>query len=358
VIAYLVSVVGSARYLKDLYELDSIGDAIEYFLYSTLLFPLQPTVGIGRGKIGRRDGKINQIETMGGPGHVKVSPGNLVILEKLEGSSQVFGKGEYPITRYQFIQQTFSLDDQYFEADKINTLTMDGIEVVVPRIRFRYKLREKEPDWIKDRGSTVSGESYVEAASNFAANRLVPEETYIPNTMEEMTSEIIKDAIKKFINHQPVDLILTPHDADLSAREALRRELHGPEVRERLKEVGVRLLSVDFDVFSFEDDEIRDFWLNRWKTSKQGEIMVLEAEGKAYEYARQDAVRSISQAEMTRGIIDALEDLQIDEAEDLETLIQLRTAQILDAWSGLYTTSTDEDEGQRASEKKEKKGKE
>ncbi|MBN2045679.1 MAG: hypothetical protein JW757_11705 [Anaerolineales bacterium] len=355
-----VSVFGSARYLNDLYELDKVGEALEYFIYCTLAFPLQPTIKINRGKKAIKAGEVNLIDKMGGPGHVKVSPQNLVILEKLEGTSQVYGEGEYPITRYQFIQETFSLDDHYHEIDEIKALTMDGITVIVPRVRFRFKLREREPDWIKDRGNTASGESYVEAARKYATNRLVSETSYL--TMAEMIQTIIEEAIKKYINRLPVDQILTPHDATLSSREALRKELHGPEVREQLKEIGARLLSVEFAVFKFDDQEIEDFWFNRWKKTKQGEIMVLEAEGKAYEYARQDAVRSISQAEMTKGIIDALEDLRIDDAEDLETLIQLRTAQILDAWSGLYsgemTGGEEKKDPKKDSNRKDTKGKE
>ena len=46
---------------------------------------------------------------------------------------------------------------------------------------------------------------------------------------------------------------------------------------------------------------------------------------------------------MIQGIIAALEDLNIKDTQDMDTLIKLRTAQILDTWSGLYT-SKDEDE--------------
>ena len=44
-----------------------------------------------------------------------------------------------------------------------------------------------------------------------------------------------------------------------------------------------------------------------------------------------------------RRIIDALEDLEIDDVEDLDTLIKIRSAQILDTWAGLYQSKSGED---------------
>jgi hypothetical protein len=41
---------------------------------------------------------------------------------------------------------------------------------------------------------------------------------------------------------------------------------------------------------------------------------------------------------MIQGIINALEDLRLDDVEDLDALIKIRTAQILDTWSGLYSS--------------------
>ena len=116
------------------------------------------------------------------------------------------------------------------------------------------------------------------------------------------------------------------------------------EVREQLKKIGVELETpVDLGTFEFPDAPIDKYRLGKWKEIKRGEIKVMEAEGEAYELSRQDAVRSRTQAEMIQGIIQALNDLNITNVDDLDTLIQLRTAQILDTWSGLYSSRDADD---------------
>jgi hypothetical protein len=350
--AFLFSFISAARYLKDLYEMDKVIAAFWYLIYSILFFMFWPSNTASNGQLQKKKGKRkwNLIHILGGPGKIKVSPRNLVIFEKLEGPSQVLGVGKHEITRYQFVKMVLSLDDQYVNTGEIKSTTLDGIKVVVPEISVRYKLREHEPDWIRDRGKTVDGTSYIEAARKFATNRLVAIEGSEALTMGEMVKAIIMAATKKYLNRHMIDQIIVPHDLEKSSRQALINELMGPEVRSQMKQIGARLIGLEIGAFHFLNPEVEDFRLAKWRETKQGEIKLMKAESEAYELARRDAVRSKTQVEMTRRIIDALEDLHLEDEKDLDTLIQLRTAQILDAWSGLYRDS----DGKDGKDKKDK----
>jgi hypothetical protein len=287
-------------------------------------------------KIGKDE--INLIDWIGGPGIVSVAPGNVVMFEKLEGYSRVESQGVHDIHRYEFVREVISLDDQHCPLDVVEAITVDGIRVRVNNINIQYRLREREKDLFKTtKGEKLNSTAFNEAMRNFSDNRLVAEDGIL--SMEETVKSIIAGAIKRYINHHTLDDIITP-EGDSDARKALKDVLYGFEVRNQLTNVGARLLpGMQLGAFEFPDTPIDKYRLSKWKETKKGEIKVLEAEGDAYQFSRQDAVRSQTQAEMIRGIINALEDLDLEDTRDLEALIQIRTAQILDMWSGLYQSN-------------------
>jgi hypothetical protein len=256
------------------------------------------------------------------------------MFERLTGYSRVVSQGTHEINRYEFIRDVISLDVQHYQLKKVEAISVDGIRVRVNEINIQYKLRERENLWTTTMGKALDGTAFHGAMKNFSDNRLVSAEGIL--TMQETVSGIIAGAIKRYINHHTLDQIITP-EGDTDARQALKDVLYGQEVRQQLTNVGVRLLTgIQLGAFEFPDTGIDEFRLSRWREIKKGEIKVLKAEGDAYQFSRQDAVRSQTQAEMIRGIITALEDLHLEDTRDLDALIQIRTAQILDMWSGLY----------------------
>ncbi len=335
-VAFIFSYVSAARYLKDLYELPELGDALNYLLACSLSRNARPIVQVDKGKLGLKPEEINLVDRIGGPGLVMVNPGNLVLFEKLTGLSRVVGGGAHDIHRFEFIKEIVSLDEQYHPLENVEAVTVDGIRVRVSLIHIRFKLRERESDWAITYGEALRGGAYRGAVKNFAYNRLVSEEGFM--TLNQMVRDIIEQAVKKYINRHTIDQIITPDNRTIDSRQALKYELTGPEVRSQLKDIGARLVGLELGAFEFPDAPIDRYRLGKWKETKRGEIKVLQAEGRAYELSRQDAVRSKTQAEMIQGIIDALDDLRLDDVKDLDALIKIRTAQILDTWSGLYSS--------------------
>ena len=326
--------ISAARFIKDLYNLPELSLPIQYLLASSFLPNNRPFLSINSGKVSVREGEINLIDRIGGPGIVSVGKNNVVMFEKLAGYSRVVSQGVHEIRRYEFIREVISLDVQHYQLAKVEAITVDGIRVRVNQINIQYKLRERENLWTTTMGKELDGTAFHGAMKNFSDNRLVSENGIL--SMQDTVSGIVAGAIKRYINHHTLDEIITP-EGNTDARQALKAVLYGPEVREKLTHVGVRLLTgIQLGAFEFPDTGIDEYRLSRWKEVKKGEIKVLKAEGDAYQFARQDAVRSQTQAEMIRGIITALDDLNLSDVEDLDALIQIRTAQILDMWSGLY----------------------
>lgn len=335
-LAFIYSYIQAARYLKDLYELPDLSEAFRYLLACSFSANSRPMVSVDKGKLDIGPEEINLIDRIGGPGLVAVSPGNVVLFEKLTGLSRVVGEGFHDIHRFEMIKEVVTLDEQYQPLENVEAVTVDGIPVRVTLIHIRFKLRERESDWASTYGDSLQGDAYRGAVKNYAYNRLVSAEGFM--ALNQMVAVIIERSVKKYINRHTIDQIITPDDRMVDSRQALKNELTGPEVRAELKDIGARLVGLELGAFEFPDAPIDHFRLGKWKETKRGEIKVLEAEGRAYELSRQDAVRSKSQAEMIQGIINALEDLQINDVKDLDTLIKIRTAQILDTWSGLYSS--------------------
>jgi len=340
-LAFAYSYISAGRYLKDLYELPDLGVAIEYLAACSFFPSMRPKIKVSNGKLVTKDDEINIIERIGGPGIVIVENKNVVLFEKLTGYSQVVGEGKQHIHRYEFIREAMSLDEQHCPLDVVEAKTVDGIRVRVNQIHIRYKLRERENLWTTAIGETIDGEAYRNAIKNLSDNRLVSESGLL--SLDSTVKGIIAAAIQRYINQHTIDQIITPEDQNVDSRQALKAELEGAEVRRQLMAIGARLVGMQLGAFEFPDTPIDKFRLGKWKETKRGEIKVLQAQGDAYELSRQDAVRSQTQVEMIRGIISALEDLRIDDVRDLDALIQFRTAQILDMWSGLYQSKSDDD---------------
>ena len=340
-IAFAFSYISAARYLKDLYELPDLGLAIEYLAACSFIPSMRPSIRVSNGKLVTKKDEINLIERIGGPGVVYVEAKNVVLFEKLTGYSKVVGEGVHDIHRYEFIREVMSLDEQHCPLEVVEAITVDGIRVRVNQIHVRYKLRERENLWTTAVGETLEGEAYRNAIKNLSDNRLVSETGLL--SLEATIKGIIAAAIQRYINEHTIDQIITPEDQNVDSRQALKAELEGIEVRGQLMSIGARLVGMQLGAFGFPDTPIDKFRLGKWKETKRGEIKVLKAQGDAFELSRQDAVRSQTQVEMIRGIITALDDLQIDDMRDLDALIQFRTAQILDMWSGLYESKSEDD---------------
>lgn len=350
-LAFIYSFIQAARYLDDLYEVSDLNLSTTYLMASSFFRNARPRAQVTDGKLRGSEDEVNLVERIGGPGMVYIAPNHAALLERLEGLSNVIddemirasGDTHYDLRRYEYIKEVVTTEVQQTELRNVEGVTVDGIPVRVTVIRFRFKLKRSLRQSQRQQGEEVLDQSrYTEAVKNQSRNR--PVDRLEIMSLEDVAQMIIINAVKKYINRHTIDQILTPDDRNSDSRQALKEVLENTEVRDAMRAIGVEMEKpVELGTFDFPDEAIDKYRLGKWKELKRGEIKVLEAEGKAYELSRQDAVRSRTQAEMIQGIITALDDLKIKDANDLDTLVKLRTAQILDTWSGLYKAK-DEDE--------------
>jgi hypothetical protein len=80
------------------------------------------------------------IEAIGGPGYLYILPGNVVLVEGLDGQIRVLGAGRHFITCLERVKEVFSLEERYAQVEKIAAPSRDGLEVVARDIRYRYQL--------------------------------------------------------------------------------------------------------------------------------------------------------------------------------------------------------------------------
>ncbi|HSG24612.1 MAG TPA: hypothetical protein VLA32_00725 [Anaerolineales bacterium] len=372
-IAFIYTFVSAARYLKDLYELPDLRMALEYLLGCSLFPSLLPKISVANGKVLLKEDEVNLIDRSGGPGTIAVDGKSVVLIERLNTYTKVLSEGIHKLERNEFIRDVVSLEEQHCKIENVEGMTVDGIRVRVHNIYARYQLKEKRTKpkpkivkkdsednfiddlmkslekqwdnfyhWLTMKSEEPKDKIFNEAMVKLSDNRVVAAKGLM--SINDSVERILAGAIQLYINQHTIDQIITPEQYDGDSRKALKEALKSLSVVKQLAEIGFVLVGdPQLGELEFPDTSVNKFRLGRWKEYKKGEIKVMEAHGQAYELSRQDAVRSQTQVEMIRGILSALEDLNIEDAEDLDALIQFRTAQILDMWSGLYHSDTKDD---------------
>ena len=137
--AALFVLIHSARYIQDIYNLDSIREALQYVFASQ--FGLgYPTATIDGGKMQIPAGRRHVLSVIGGPGIVIIQPGNAVLIERLRRPSCVQPAGFYFLKPFERIGEIANLEDQQDDLETLETITRDGIQVAVREIRWRYRI--------------------------------------------------------------------------------------------------------------------------------------------------------------------------------------------------------------------------
>ena len=372
-IAFMYTFVSAARYLKDLYELPNLRMALEYLAGCAFFPSMLPKISVANGKVKLKEDEVNLIDRSGGPGTITIDGKSVVLIERLNTYTKVLTEGIHKVERNEFIRDVVSLEEQHCKIEQVEGMTVDGIRVRVHNIFARYQLKEKRTKpkpkketkdsednfvdqlmkqlmklwddsikWLTMKAEEPKDKIFNEAMVKLSDNRVVSALGLM--SINDSVEMILAGAIQLYINQHTIDQIITPDEYDGDSRKALKEALKSFNVVKQLAEIGFVLVGdPQLGELEFPDSSVNKFRLGRWKEYKKGEIKVLEAQGQAYELSRQDAVRSQTQVEMIRGILSALEDLNIEDAEDLDALIQFRTAQILDMWSGLYHSETEDD---------------
>ncbi len=325
--------IHSARYIQDIYDLETFWEAIHYVLASQ--FGLNyPTVIIDEGKMQIKEGQRHVLSVIGGPGIVIVQPGNAILLERLRRPASVQPAGFYFLRPFERISWIANLEDQHDDLETLETVTRDGIQVTVRDIRWRYRILAAPRAGQATRPRTLQDPYPFDPV---AIQRLAFAQSVDPRGLEPWYTSIrraVTSEISSFITENGIDFLTAPRSSDNDPRRVIRdRLLNSPGTRSRLAQLGAELFWVDIGHIDILQEGVDQSRIGLWQAAWMGDAKAIRAYGEAKRSAYQELGRAEGQAEMILSITQALEGIDLDECtlDSLQDLILARTAQVLDA---------------------------
>ena len=333
--AFLLVFLAGALYVQDIYALETFSSALRY-VFSSMFGFLYSEMEIDGGKKKIDPGEINTLDRIGGPGFALVQPGNAVLFKSLQSPSSICLPQRYFMTPFETIGSIADLDDQEGYQDEVWTVTLDGIQLHLRDIHFRYRLLpsvENENGQVRSPQVPYpfSEDTLFDSIFNISAG----------DTWQTAVQRMVIGEIKNFINNHRIDYLTAPRRFDQDPRLELRMQLFRSGIQRRLNRIGAQLLWVDvghLDIVELSenkhenvDGQRLDYWAAHWI----GEIKRTHAIGEAQRTAYQERGRVDAQAEFLQSITEALRGFEQtdDPAENLRRLLLVRTAQILDGMS-------------------------
>lgn len=364
-----------ARFVQDIYELESYGTGFRYLLATLFEGPpyrllppsgwFLPSLTIVEGKKVPDDQKENLIDKIGGPGWLVIESGNVVVLERLDRKSLVLGEGLHYISRFEHIKDIISLDDQRWDAAPIRAITRDGFLVTVSGFQFGYRLASEQ----SENGHTRRSLSDPYPFSIQAADTLAYERSVGVNGEAWEWGKIVQfrldGMITDYINKSFLDQVAAPLVANNDPRNYINKQITSRATKVMLKNVaGAELLWHKTGNFDLElDDEksdtdgdkankadirrsIKDQRLKSWLAQWTGTAAVIRARGIAEKLSQEESGRAETTAVMLQSIMTALNDTGVSEGSDEEVkkrlddnmwnIVLARTAQILESLTSFY----------------------
>ncbi len=328
-VAMVAALLAGARYVQDIYELPHFTYGLRYMLASAFGMSY-PHLRIHEGKKVLKEGEVNLIDQVGGPGYVRITPGNVVLFERLSGFSSVAAAGLHFIRRGETIKEIASLEDQEGMAD-MQAVTKDGIEVVIREVHFRYRLRAGKRSADVARTPENPYPFSTQAVRNMAYNRFVRANGLTP--WHDSIQKVVDTVITDYVAQHQLDHLTARAQGDKDPREEIRKIMAHPATRERFKNLGAELLWFDIGHIEIPDRKVAEQRLDTWGAEWIGDAEVRKAAGDAQRIFYQEIGRAEAQANMLMSILSSLKSIENQQGseENMRNLILSRTAQLLDA---------------------------
>ena len=326
----------AARYIKNLHGLERMRPAFRYL--NALVFGLAyPRLEIDDGQKQLTGSQINLIDKIGGPGYLVVQPGNLVVLEDLQGAPRICAEGLSFITRFERIREMINLDDQQSFIETIDFTTKDGIRMRVNDVHYAYRLHTGRNSNEVERQDVDHPYLFsYQAVLDRVYARSVGMAGITP--WDYMVRIALDGTITDYMRARNFDDVATPSYDKKETRIQIAKELNSPGLRNRLRGVGAELLWVDMGHFEVLDKRIDDQRVRTWGSKWRGEAEVHRSFGEAKRLSYQEIGRAEAQAEMLLSIMEAFNESKVldglsDEMRQrrVREIILARTVQFLDS---------------------------
>jgi hypothetical protein len=327
--ALFATFLGAAYYIKDIYALVRLRDAVHYIVTSMFAL-LYPKINVESGTAQIIKGKTNLLDAIGGPGFCTIQPGNVVLFRKLRGPSNITLSAAYFLDPFERIDHIANLDDQHGSKSGIGAITSDGIKITLKDVHFRYRIFPEIMNTQPIRRSPTDPYPFDDKALWSMAYNLVVDDRGL-ETWRDAVARVIVGGIADFISENSVDFLTAPRGKNQDPRSEIRNRLFYGGPRYGLRTLGAELLWVDIGHFSIDEDAIDEIRQNLWAASWLGDARVTRASGLGQLAAYKELGRAEAQARMIAAIADAIrtEDPE-HEAESLRRIILVKTAEILE----------------------------
>lgn len=329
--AIICVLIYSAYFVQDVYALPSLPPALHYVLSS--LFGINyPQLIIDKGEKRVKQGEVNLIEKIGGPGFVIIEPGNAGMFRTLHGPSVAKVSETYFLAPFEAIAQEVNLDEQQGFKETISAMTRDGIQVNIRDVHFRYRIRQEEENGkpvprTPERPYPFSEDAIRDMTFNLQVQG---------DGLEQWSSAVeraVSGTISDFISSHTIDYLTAPRTGDFIPRLQLKNQLFVETIKKRLADLGAELLWVDVGHVDIQDESIDELRTNVWSADWAGDAAVVRTYGNAVRQAYQGLGRAEAQADFIMSIAGTLSDANFKDKspENIRKIILARTAQILEA---------------------------
>lgn len=343
-IGALISVlIAGAFYVKDIYNLKQLTDALHY-VFSSMFGVNYPHIHIDNGQkvIPRKE--TNLIDAIGGPGYALIQPGNAVLFHKLRKVSRNIITQSVLMTRFETIGTITNLDDQDGYVEKMEVVSRDGIKIEVRDIRFRYRIlsemvngqpvaRSRENPYPFSRTAFIDLSYFLTVKLDDEKKPTSSADETKLTTWGETVRQMITSVIEDFINSHTVDYLTAPRDHQRDPRQEIAELMFGPGLTGSLRRAGTHLQWVDIGHFDIIAEDVDRERIGLWAADWVGDTEVKKAYSEANRMASIELGRAEGQAEMLDGIAQALKNIDLDgnRAKSIRHVLLARTAQILEA---------------------------
>jgi hypothetical protein len=355
--AFLLVFVGSTFYVRDIYHLPTLSRALHY-VFSSLFALFYPVIRVDGGRIDDEDPDDETnledrhlLRAIGGPGFVRIQPGNAVAFRDWRRRGSVQSSQLYFMRPFEMIAKVVNLEDQHGHIDEAPAITRDGIRLRLRNIDYRYSVlrpEHKVQDLPREQRrrrnlavqrSPAAPYPFLESAIESIAYSFAVGERGM-DRWQDVVSRSVASALGSFIGSHQLDYLTAPRRDGQDPRRELRVELFASAVRNNLRQAGAELHWMDIGHFDIDDleeaarqDPVDETRTRRWAANWIGDARTKRSYGEAQRLAYQELARAEAQAEMIMSITDVLQDVTLgpDQADTLRQIFLARTAQILEA---------------------------
>lgn len=355
--AFLIVFISTVFYVRDIYHLPSVGRAFHY-VFASLFGFFYPMSYVDGGRIDDEDPydetnieDKSLLRAIGGPGFVRIQPGNAVAFRDWQQTKGIKTHGLYFLRPFEMIARVVSLEDQHGHIEEVTATTRDGIRLRLKNIDYRFcvlrpssttqdapMIRRGERQQAVQRNRDMPYPFSEDAISSIAYSFPVGDRGM--DRWAEVVGRAMSGALGSFIGRHDLDYLTAPRQDGQNPRRELRVELFAPSVSESFRKAGAELHWMDvghFDLVDFAENQTQDpvdqartqFWAARWV----GDANTVRSYGEARHLVYQELARAEAQAEMIMSIADALRDVSFgpNRADTLRQIFLTRTAQILES---------------------------